>query len=631
MQQTDKSLSQTVISAKTTDDAISQILSLSEEADEQNRLNIVVELKEKSYTLTSPLVLSATQHPKLAFINLTLKGDADVCPSVTSCNPITEEYIPVSGTPYFKCQLKKDESGRYPRFHDLYFKGKRLKMATSPTWLNKEALSKEERGTGYIVSDGVYFCDAPAAAIDRRGLYVPLSIANRVAMSESDATELRMYVQWEHYILRVTGVDLADIREFDGETYALVLFDKRFVSDFVHGIHRANNTMNRITFFKNDVAFLTEKNTYVYDWNNGVLYFIVDTPADLGEHKLFYPTLDSLIEIDGMSNVCIQNLSLTGVSSSYVCDNGYYALLSNVERGITGKTIQNRLRNAAIVTSNVRNLNVESCVFHAIGCNAIQMCDRTVRARIFGNRFVDVAMSAVSLGNPTRMWNDPQNQSFAISVINNYFEHIAYDYPNAAVIFLGICDGSQILHNTICGCGYSGIFGGWGWSNVNYEPGEGVNLRDIEIAYNRISNFMELCRDGAAIYMTGANSTLSCGRRFNIIHDNYAFLNDGDDPDKRGYYLDGSATNYGVYDNVIINCATPLFTQYSVKTQYTHHITVKNIYSTTMIHPDNHKPENDVLLENAIVETDGAETLFQRYPEARQIAKNSGCDTELYK
>lgn len=195
MQQTNKSLSQTVISAKTPDDAISQILSLSEGADERNRLDIVVELKEKSYTLTSPLVLSATQHPKLAFINLTLKGDVDIRPSVTSCKPITEEYCPVDGTPYFKCQLKKDESGRYPRFHDLYFKGKRLKMATSPTWLNKEALSKEERGTGYIETDGGYFCDDPAAAIDRRGLYVPLSLANRVAMSESDATELQMYVQ----------------------------------------------------------------------------------------------------------------------------------------------------------------------------------------------------------------------------------------------------------------------------------------------------------------------------------------------------------------------------------------------------------------------------------------------------
>ena len=52
---------------------------------------------------------------------------------------------------------------------------------------------------------------------------------------------------------------------------------------------------------------------------------------------------------------------------------------------------------------------------------------------------------------------------------------------------------------------------------------------------------------------------------------------------------------------------------------------------TAAIHPDNHKPENDVLLKNAIVEIDGAETLFQKHPEARQIAENSGCDTELYK
>ncbi|MBQ9805108.1 MAG: hypothetical protein IJW49_11740 [Clostridia bacterium] len=64
-----------------------------------------------------------------------------------------------------------------------------------------------------------------------------------------------------------------------------------------------------------------------------------------------------------------------------------------------------------------------------------------------------------------------ENQSYAISVVNNYFEHIAYDYPNAAVIFLGISDGSEIMHNTICGCGYSGIFGGWGWKNVPYELG----------------------------------------------------------------------------------------------------------------------------------------------------------------
>ena len=618
------------ITAKTLDEAMMQILTASQEASEESRLDIVVELNEKSYTLASPLVLSSEQNPKLAYINLTLNGDADLHPTVTSCKPITDEYIRVEGKPYFKCQLKKDKNGKYPRFHDLYFEGKRLKMATSPTWLNQEDLTPEERGAGYIGADGGYFCSDDSVTIERRGLYAPIEFAKRVAKSESNATEMCMYVQWEHYTLRVTNVDLTDTKQFCGETFALIRFDERFVPFFVHGLHRANNTMNRITFFRNDIAFLTEKNTYVYDWNNGILYFIVESPEKLTDHKLMYPTAESLIEISGLSNVCIQNLTFTGVSSSYACDNGYYARLSNVERSLAKETLS-RLRHAAIVTSYVRNFTVKNCEFNGIGCNAIQMCNRTVRADIYNNRFVDVAMSAVSIGNPTAMWEKNENQSYAISVVHNYFEHIAYDYPNAAVIFLGISDGSEIMHNTICGCAYSGIFGGWGWKNVEYELGEGVNIRDTEIAYNKISNFMELCRDGAAIYMTGANSTLSCQKRFNRIHDNFAFLTEDDnDTDKRGYYLDGASTNYDMYDNVVINCALPLFTQYHVPAQYTHHNTVRNIYSTTPIDPANHNPKNDVLLEGVVVETDGLETLFQKHPKAAQIANHAGCNPNLF-
>ena len=141
MEQLDRTPSEIVINPKTFDEAMAKILSAAEEANEQNRLNIVVELTEKSYTLMNPLVLSAEVHPKLAYVNLTLAGGSDNRPTVTSCKPITEEYIRVEGRPYLKCQLEKDEHGRYPRFHDLYFQGKRLSMATSPTWLNKENLT----------------------------------------------------------------------------------------------------------------------------------------------------------------------------------------------------------------------------------------------------------------------------------------------------------------------------------------------------------------------------------------------------------------------------------------------------------------------------------------------------------
>ncbi len=601
-----------------------EILSAAKEASAGNEIDITVALDHGVYTLDAPFVLSVEENPELAYTNVTIKASPSMRPTVTSCVPITEEYEKVEGKPYYRCQLAKDENGEYPRFHDVYYLGKRLKMATSPIWLNQEALTWEERGPGHYDGNGTWMSNDFSAPVDRRGLYAPIAIAKQVAESESKCTELCMYVQWEHYTLRVTGADLSDTKELAGETYALITFDEGFVPYFVHGIHQCNNIMNRITFFRNDLAFLTEEDSYVYDWKNGVLYFIVND-AGLGwRNKLMRPTLQSLFEFTGMKNLTVEGITFTGVSSSYVCDNGYYALLSNLERRLNDLK-GDRLRHGAIVAANVRNFQVKDCAFRGVGCNGVQLCDRTLRAEIRDSIFVDVAMSGVSVGNPTRHWYDPKNQSYAIAIINNYFEHIAFDYPNAAAIFLGISDGSKVLHNTIKGCGYSGLYGGWGWSTVHYEPGESVNVRGAEIAYNKISDFMELCRDGAAIYMTGGNATLACEERFNVIHHNFAFLADSGHMDRRGYYLDGAASHYDVYDNVIDNCALPLFTQYHVPNQYTHHNHVWNFYSTTPVDPENHKPYNDVTLENCFVETAGLATLFEKHPEAKAIAEAAGC------
>ena len=329
----------------------------------------------------------------------------------------------------------------------------------------------------------------------------------------------------------------------DGETYALINFDENFVPCFVHGTHTANNIFKRETFIRNNPAFLTNSGSFAYNWNTGTLYIIPEENTGQIPFEVSYAKLESLLEVKGMSDFTVEGLTFTGVSSSYICDGGYYALLSNVER--RRKNMEgDRLRHGAIVTSNVRNLLIRDCDFIGIGCNGIQLCDRTVKASVHDNRFVDVAMSGVSIGNPTINWSNPGNQNFAISVINNYFEHISYDYPNAACIFLGITDGAMVRNNTINGCGYSGIYGGWGWDSVTYEPGEEVNLRNVEISYNKVSNFMDVCRDGAAIYVTGGNAALTHVKRFNSIHHNYAFLKESGHTYRRGYYLDGATTAF---------------------------------------------------------------------------------------
>ena len=579
-----------------------KILAAAAEAEQGSAVDVTVELDSGRYRAEAPVVLSAREHPELARIRLTVKAKSTMRPIVSGIRYLSgADFTPVEGTPYYKYQLERDENGEYPKFHDLFLADTRLAMAKSPIWRNPFPLLPEER----------------SGEKKLEGLYAPMDIAKAIVKGGIGATELRMYVQWEHYILRVKDVDLSATKDVNGEPYALVTFYEEFDERFVQGVHRANNIGNRETFFTNNLAFLTEPDTFAYDWKTGVIYVVPSDPATMARVRYGYTTLTNYFVFEGMRNVTVEGLTFAGLTSSYVCDNGYFAGLSNNEKRA------GRLRDAAIVASDMRDFTVKGCTFLGIGANGVQLCDSQVRGTVADCVFKDIAMGGISVGNFDRKWEKPENKMFNIKVVNNYLEHIAYDYPNAAAIFLNICDGAEISHNTVRGCGYSGVFAGHGWSDVRYEIGAYVNLRNVVIAYNDIKDFMDLCRDGAAIYMTGGNADIKCAERINEIHHNYAWLDEARHADRRGYYLDGSASNFYVYDNVIHNCALPLFTQYHVPAQYTHHCTVENFYSTTWIDPTNHKPHNDVICINCQT-VSGLDALFAAYPEAKAIAEGAG-------
>ena len=346
------------------------ILALAKTASEKEPLEITAEVEAGEYVLEEPFVLSAKENPELKNVRLTLKAAPEARPLIAAWHPVKGPFETVEGKPYYRCRLEKDENGKYPRFHDLYYKGKRLKIASSPMWVNMENLTKEERGPGNIDHTGIYMPEDFFAPIERRGLYCPIEIARQVAESESECTEMRMFVQWEQFTLRVTGVDLTDTKEIEGKTYALIILDENFVPYFVHGMHRANNMMGRATYFHNDVAFLTEENSFVYDWKNGFLYFTVDEPNELSEGMLMRPALDALFVFEEVSGVTVEGLDFTGVSSSFVCDNGYYAQLFNLERRQHNR-MGDRLRHAAIVGVSTRKLTVKDCTFCGIGCTYV--------------------------------------------------------------------------------------------------------------------------------------------------------------------------------------------------------------------------------------------------------------------
>ena len=585
------------------------ILSVAKETSEAGRHDeLVVEFPIGRSSFTQTLDLSAKENPELLSLDITLRGKIRDMSEVSSLVRLEgTRFIRAEGTPYFTYQMDKDENGEYPRFHNVFFNFNEAKRQTTRVWKNPVSFTPEEQ----------------EGKAELAGIYAPIDIAKALAEGPIGACELVFYLEWEFASLHVTGVDLSNTLTEEGEEFALLLIDREELNYFVTNNKNNRRTKGRELYLCNCPALLSEDNSYAYDAKAGILYFDPKDKVNMRYHAIEIPTLEVLFRFEEMQNVTVENLTLRGVSSGYVCDHLYYTGQANNVKG-TG-----RLRTAAILTEGKsESLTVKNCLFKEIGANGIQVTDYSTRTTVKDCIFKSIGMCAVSIGNPTWNWQIEINRTFTVRVENNYFEHIGYDYPSSPCLYIGQVDGLKILHNTICDCSYSAISVGWNWNPVKYELGEKINIRDAEIAYNYFRNYMQLLKDGGAIYVLGSNCNKdSRSDRFNLMHDNFAMVDTlslvyG----KYGYYCDGSASNWNVYHSVVINTSgMPIFSQPHPNAS-SYHNSFTDIYSNTQRHVSTHVPSRDVITTDYHLNEGDAEALLAAYPEAVKIRDAAGCD-----
>lgn len=599
-------------SASSFEEARELILSVAKAARDAGRHDkLIVELDGGFHYLTEPFVLSKTQNPELEAVDITLRAKNPRAATIQSwAHVFGKDMTPVEGKPgVYAYQFPKNEDGKYPLFHELMYNGYQvMKRTESPSWINRIPLTPEER----------------RGEVKRDGLYVPVEIAKQLAEGEIGSTEILMCIEWEFAILHVASVDLNTTKELGGIRHALVKLWEGEADYFCEKVIPILNIGDRVTMFRNSPAFLTEDYTYAYDYKNGVLTIKVPADTPVPQIAVEYPTTETLIEIEGLENVTIEDLAFTGVTSKFVCEKPYLAGQANTTRGV------GRLRHAAILAENTRNMTVRGCSFTGIGGNGVQSVNNSVNFTVKDCIFKDVGMCGVTVGNPSYDWDEPKNRTYSTRIINNYFEHIGYDFPAAPCIYIGMVDHLEILHNTIKGCAYSGMSVGWGWSTVPYELGEKFNVRDAEIAYNHIENFMDMLRDGGAIYVLGGNvNPKTTSRRFNSMHDNFAILEKPGKGEKYGYYCDGSSSNWDVSHSVMVNCARPLFSQYTVASAFTNHNHLHDIYYTKtpnmVSYAPSHAPYRDTLLYDLYEVEGGLDELIEAFPVAKEIKDAAGC------
>lgn len=589
----------------TLQDAFEEIKRMAASATPENRLNLTLETEAPRYLLFEPLVLSAEEVPGLAYVDLTVRPREGFHTILSGCDWIRNHWFEkVEGTPYYKYQFPKDEDGKYPVFRDFYVNRKRIKMAESNIMIHPFALPPvEER-------------ENPE---NLKGIYLPIEDVKKLASIPVEVAECQIYIEWTWRILRIVGTDLNDTKECDGKTYALVKLEYEDAVILIQKTHPVLNIKNRRCFFSNSPVYLTP-GTFTYDYRGGVLYYYPEREEDMKTFIFEYPRAENLLMFEGMSNLTVEGISFTGTTSRYACEHGYASGQANCASGV------GRLKHAGLYVSNVNRLTVKNCTFEQLGANGLMIQNRSVGVRVNDCIFKNIGMSGLSIGNPTTDWDDPKNQNFDVRVENNYFEHIAYGYPTAAAFYMGMVDGLRFRHNTMIDTAYSAVSVGWGWNAVGYHLGEKVNVRDADISYNYLEDYMNVLQDGAAIYTVGANCLHDNPRRFNRMHDNYGRRNVLSDSGRRGFYMDGSSTNWETYRNVSINTQFPVFSQFHWPPAGTFHNHMYEIYATFPVDKGNHAPARDTILGSYYDDMKTEEELLAKYETAREIRANAGCN-----
>ena len=581
------------------------LVTIAEGMPEGDVTDVSIFLDGQLHSLKTPLVLDAEKHPALSRLRITLAGEGGDNPSITSLISLDSRSFTHVGDNIYKCTLPKDENGKHPVFRTLYKGDRRVPLAASESSIHP---------FGFVNHYGGYPEDEYKEY--GGGLYVPYEVAARLAAAKSiAATEMMMIIEWEFIIVHVMGVDLSDTVCHEEKLYAKVLIKEDHLYSMVRCTNPCIGIKNRAFYFANNAIYLTE-NTYAYDYRTGELFVRLADGERIEDVRFSYPALKNLLTLKSLTGMTIKGITFTGVDSFYVVENGYHSGQANNEKR-AGK-----LTDAAVYTASLTDFTIKDCYFHDIGCNALVMKDRSEGVTIRDNRFARISMSAIAIGNTTVEWENPINRSLAIVIEDNYFQTIGYEYPSALAVYLTQVDGLLISHNTMDDCAYSAISVGW----MMPEGRETTNIKNTEICFNRVTNYMGTLNDGAAYYVHGPNAPHNVEERFNSMHDNFC-LRDSEKRGCHGYYLDGSSSNWEVFDNVTHGASLSLFMQYHVPSQYNWNNRAYAIYSTKPVTQENHAPDRNVHLGECYVDEGGLDALFESYPKAREIFENSGSRT----
>ncbi len=529
------------------DEAISESQTMS------TPLIATIKLSSGTHRLTSPIVIDGGAYGENLVIIISSTENAVVTSNQDILSSVFEK---VSGKNYYKYQLPSNFKigGEWRKFRDIYLNGERLTLARSNEYVFEKGLQSGD--SGY---ENKYYVDGEF-----------------IKETELAPMELCFNMKWCSKIMRLdkklgTESGYAAVSVMQSDHDAFNIFD-------------GNKTdgLGCTYWLENHISLLDKEGEFFYDDVNGIIYFVPFKDTDMNSSTVSIPFLSNLFELNEAHDVVFDGVTFTGTTCNFASDYGYNGGLGGThlnyyiwsELGIAGY-----LPSAAIYGEYTEDIRILNCAFDSLGGNGIYIDGYNKDITVKGNSFADLAASGILLGRTSYEWSGVNGQLNVI-IDNNYIYSVGTDYMGSPGIGVAQNKNTFITHNTVIHTPYSAIMVG-GLPNAD-ELGSDINTMNSEIAYNRCEDNMYALEDGTGIYISGANAARTNKTLFNKIHDNYIKGNAYKGV-YNGIYLDASASNWHVYNNVvdgIVSSHSPIFNQDHVSSQYTYNNTVEYNYST---------------------------------------------------
>ncbi|HVK20786.1 MAG TPA: discoidin domain-containing protein [Actinokineospora sp.] len=286
------------------------------------------------------------------------------------------------------------------------------------------------------------------------------------------------------------------------------------------------------SYVENAYEQLTAGHWYLDRSANQVRY-IPTAGQTMSSLKVVIPTLEHLVRGTGTLDAPVRNLTFSGITFEHTTwlqpsgNAGFAEMQANMTLTTPGATqgLCNYITPAgscpfaawskpfaAVEFTAAHSVDFIGNTFTRLGAAGLGLSFGSQDNLVQGNEFTGISGSGVLLGDTTDaqpIGGDLREINTRNTIDNNYIHDIGVEYHSGVGIWAGYVQHTKITHNQLNDLPYSGISLGWGGWHTNWQhPDENSNISgDNLVANNLVFHFMQVLRDGGAVYTNGSMGT----------------------------------------------------------------------------------------------------------------------------